>query len=908
MKEFKFNYCMPREYKDKETGEIRYCLCSGGEKMEVDTLINIQKHVNKDLPKEAMPWSQVFNNGYRVTHENLNFGEWNGFTFIDIDSKLFYKNVRSFDVNKLLDAIYKEAQYRFNYNFYAIHLSNSKLGYRIFWYWDCERTEENFKKCCVLTELYTKEIFYSFGDEARAIIDYKEGKSKVLDSCSRSVFQGTYITENKIYFSDFINDDNFGRCVLDDINIKDIYKITVEKTDVKQSEHCNIINIEDVDKNNIKYFPHSHRRCIYEALIVLFKDKKKVDEEWNRICELLPEQNGHDKRFYINEPDKNDWFNKINNNIKHSLSWLDTFGYKYKDDSEYIYYKQFRKSWKIYIRNRIKSKYINYNIDKFEKEYGIIEKSKKSDVEEFIKDKIYGKTIFDDIYEYEMTGDILKYIMKEENNNIGHDKKIEDTKYLEELEECRKIYYKTKWDAKEFKFLCNGYDIPKDIVTYKMYADFYYRDKNNLPIIKYNILEDDIQVLGYWPETNKTQYHTFKYNDEYTHWKNNDTFSNICNCNDMLKSVNKYTARWHNYHSIKDYLNSLDLGNINEELLETWAVKYFKCDDTILTREICKKFFIAAVKKQMVEDVTTFVFQHMLFLQGPTGCGKTFFLVNMFTIDGHSYILNKIDPNGKDNEIGPLIAKNWLIQFGESESLKKVSVNAAKEFIDRINLGMKYQKKYENEQTTIYPRILACRTSNDETLFNDISISEGDRRNWLLICKTGVNACDNKMREEMKKDKDIIWATAYKLYLDDPEQDLELTNEAFKELSLLQENYKLITNNDVEEIYDEIFNRLYLTNNKGEIIDEFRFNKMLERSDLMLTNDDIYTGDLFGDESFINRSTINKIPSKWISNYVKKKYGVSHMKLLKKYLIEHGWIFNTARYLKTIMKCYIREA
>lgn len=892
MKEFKFNYCIPREYKDKETGKIKYCLCRGGEKMSIDTLDNIQKKVKPELPKDASPWAQVFNNGYRVTHENINWEEWNGFTFIDIDSKLFYKNVHPFNVDKLLNCLYNEGKYRFNYNFYAIHLSNSKLGYRIFWYWDCDRNEDNFKKCCILTEQYTKEMFYCFGEEARQIIDYKEGRSKVLDNCSRSVFQGTYVTMNKIYYSEFIDDNDFGLCVLDDINIDELYSNYIDSIDIEQHKHCAYITTKEVDKNNIKYYPHQLRRCIYEALITLFNDKEAVDNEWEHICELLPEKNGHKKTFYLNEPNKNDWYNKINNKVKHSLSWLDDFGYKYKDDTEFIYYQQFRKSWKNHIVTKVREMWINHNISVYEKNYSIKwALLNKEDQEEIIskwKDIFSGKNVFDKCF------DIDALI----------ENKIEDTRYLNNLDDCRKSYYKTKWEEKEFKYLCNGYQIPKDIVTYKMYADFYYRDKNGLPIIKYDILEDDIKVFGYWPETNKIQYHTFKYNDEYTHWKNNDTFCNSCNNTDLMKAINKYVPRWHNYHVIKDYLKSLDLNVANEELLETWAIRYFKCDDTKLTREICKKFFIAAIKKLMVEDPTTFVFQHMLFLQGPTGCGKTFFLVNMFTINGHSYILNKIDPNGKDNEIGPLIAKNWLIQFGESESLKKVSVNAAKEFLDRINLGMKYQKKYENEQTTIYPRIMACRTSNDDVLFNDISISEVDRRNWLLVCKTGVNSCDESLRELMFKEKDILWATAYKLYLDNPNQNLELSNECFEELANLQEEYKLIKTDDIVELYDEIFDRKYLTNGKKEIKDEYSFIKMLERSDISLQTKDVYVTDLLDNDVFVQESKISRIPAKWLSTYVCKKYGINHMKLLKKYLVKNGWEFKTCGYLNKTCKCW----
>ena len=73
MQEFRFNYCIPREYKDKETGELKYCLCRGGEKMNVATLSNIKVYADKNKPKDAQPWIQIFNNGYRVTTDNINF-------------------------------------------------------------------------------------------------------------------------------------------------------------------------------------------------------------------------------------------------------------------------------------------------------------------------------------------------------------------------------------------------------------------------------------------------------------------------------------------------------------------------------------------------------------------------------------------------------------------------------------------------------------------------------------------------------------------------------------------------------------------------------------------------------------------------------------------------------------------
>lgn len=884
MQEIKFNYCIPREYKDKETNEIKYAICRGNEKMNIATLNEIQKYADSNKPKNAQPWIQNFTNGYRVVTESIDYNDWNGVTFSDVDSKYFYKYCKPFDVEKLLNAIYEAGQYIYNGNFYAVHLTNSKQGYRIFWYWDCKRTEDNFKKCCILSEKYTKEMFYGFGEQGKQIIDFNYNGHKVLDHCSNSIMQGSYVTVNKIYYSEFTDSEQYGKCELEDIKIEQLYKINNIQYKSKELP-VEYKGKEIVSKENLRYYPHSHRRCIYEALIRLFKDKEKVDKEWEYVANLLPETDdinaGHPTKFYINEPNRNKWYELYfkNKNVVHRIDWLIPFGYKYNDPNEYIYINQFKKSWKKHCIKKLNDLYIEENKNK--------DLSKKSDIEDNIKD------IIENIDE-EAKYDVF---------NSWWNTNIKDQKTLEDI---RNNYYKNQWNNKDFIYLTNGYKIPDDIVTYKMYADLYYRNSDNETLLKYDVLEDEVKTYGYWTETNKIQWHPFKYNDELTHWKNNDTFSNKASKNDLTYAVNKYAARWYNYHSIKEYFYSLDLSKIDEDLLETWAIRYFNCDDTKLTREICKKYLIAAVKKIFVNEPSSFVFQHMLFLQGATGCGKTFFLNNMFTINNHSYILNKIDPNGKDNEIGPLIAKNWMIQFGESENLKKVSVNAAKEFVDRINMGMKYQKKYENEQTTVYPRIVMCRTSNDDVLFNDISISDGDRRNWLLVCKTGINACDENLRNQMKQDKDILWATAYKLYLDNPGMDLELSNETFSELANLQEQFKLIKTDDIKEIYDEIFERLYLTNSKGEIEDYYSFYEMLKRNDTALERHPNYTSGFFDDNIFTQEKHITRIPARWIADYVKSKYGSNTMTLLKKMMINNGWTNKTAGYLKGTLKCWCK--
>ena len=333
--EFKFNICIPRAYKDKETQETKYALCKGNEKMQVLTLLEAQKQCNPNRPKNGQPWGQLFNNGYRVTNDNIDWKDWNGFTFTDIDCKHFYNNVQKFNVGLLFESLWYQALIKNKDNFYCIYLSASKSSYRILWYWDCERTEDNFNKCCVLSDKYTKELFYSLGSQAAQIIDYENGKSKVLDSCAHSSKQGFYITENEIKFGASVNSEQFGKCDLSNVvyEVKSYRASNIMLGDIEQHNMVSLKGIKTVSKTS-QYYPHHMRWCIYEALIVVFKDKERVDKEWERICRLMPEENGHNYNFYKNEPERNKWYKRFDVKIYHDLNWLKPFGYDIEDISD----------------------------------------------------------------------------------------------------------------------------------------------------------------------------------------------------------------------------------------------------------------------------------------------------------------------------------------------------------------------------------------------------------------------------------------------------------------------------------------------------------------------------------------------------------------------------------------------
>ena len=66
----------------------------------------------------------------------------------------------------------------------------------------------------------------------------------------------------------------------------------------------------------------------------------------------------------------------------------------------------------------------------------------------------------------------------------------------------------------------------------------------------------------------------------------------------------------------------------------------------------------------------------------------------------------------------------------------------------------------------------------------------------MIVCKTPACSCGDELKELMMSEKDILWATAMKLYLDNPDRSLELPVHLFKALNELQEEFKLIKTDD----------------------------------------------------------------------------------------------------------------
>ena len=293
IKALKFNYFIPRKYFDKKENIWKFTKPSGKDVMQLGTIEDIQKFVKPTFVKEECPLIQAFTCGYRMTKSTLNFEYWNNVTFTDIDTKNYFKDKNiSIDINKLHEHIHRQAIIDYPNNYVCSYVTASGLGFRIIWYWGCDKSKDNFDKCAVLTDKYARNIFYSFGDAFKEMIDY----DGVLDKCSKSSLQCMYLWQAPL-FNDYTKNTTFGEINKDDFdkatetveNIKKSYTPIVlpTNTDVQSSYRYTINKIPYKVKRK-----HMARFADLTAIKALEPNKDKALKLWWYVCGLID----HDKR------------------------------------------------------------------------------------------------------------------------------------------------------------------------------------------------------------------------------------------------------------------------------------------------------------------------------------------------------------------------------------------------------------------------------------------------------------------------------------------------------------------------------------------------------------------------------------------------------------------------------------
>lgn len=283
----------------------------------------------------SMMFLQMCDAGYRMGHENEDYKHWNQCIFEDIDYKDYIELHKDSYIEPL--AIY-ERLWNWLYNnykdiIYYGELSKSKKGFHFIFFFNVQRTKNNRLMCKSLTNFIIHKAFEECG--YKDIIE----ANGVYDNCTNSFYQPCFLTKNNYKMNNECTGKGSDKIILENYySIKNIYeKLDKKKYVKKESNNQNKDKwlIEYEESEDIiykgKYLNHHERWNLFDYLSGLCgNDEDKLYEEWVNCARQLPEGNGHDTNFYINEPYKNHWDKKRDSNNYIDAELLKQFGYNIK--------------------------------------------------------------------------------------------------------------------------------------------------------------------------------------------------------------------------------------------------------------------------------------------------------------------------------------------------------------------------------------------------------------------------------------------------------------------------------------------------------------------------------------------------------------------------------------------------
>lgn len=243
---------------------------------------------------------------------------------------------------------------------------------------------------------------------------------------------------------------------------------------------------------------------------------------------------------------------------------------------------------------------------------------------------------------------------------------------------------------------------------------------------------------------------------------------------DRIADAFSLCAEKNRFHRIKDYLTSLQWDGTKR--LDRLFIDYFGSADTVYTRAVTRKSFVAAVARAMQPGVK---FDTMAVITGKQGIGKSTLLKKM----GKQWHNDSISVF-KGKEAPEQIQGYWIIELGELAGFNKSETNDVKQFLSRTEDV--YREPYGRRTVNNKRQCVFFGTTNDSEYLKD---STGNRRFWPI--DTGIIQPTKSVFKDLDDEVDMLWAEAY-LYWQLGEH-LYLEGDANKEAELQQENHMVVS-------------------------------------------------------------------------------------------------------------------
>jgi predicted P-loop ATPase len=205
-------------------------------------------------------------------------------------------------------------------------------------------------------------------------------------------------------------------------------------------------------------------------------------------------------------------------------------------------------------------------------------------------------------------------------------------------------------------------------------------------------------------------------------------------------------AHRHQYHPVKDYLNTIRSTTIDNNLLNNIATKFLG-NNSPLANLMMRRKLIAAIARVMSPGVKD---DSLLILQGKQGYLKSTFLRALTSDDW--FCDNLMNLENKD-ELAKL-SQHWILELAEVDYLfshKKVEL--FKRFLSAQS--DMYRPPYGRANVKVERTCSFWATTNKQEFLVDPT---GNRRYWVVEVKQRIDI------EAVKQMRDVIWATALAAY------------------------------------------------------------------------------------------------------------------------------------------------
>ena len=238
-----------------------------------------------------------------------------------------------------------------------------------------------------------------------------------------------------------------------------------------------------------------------------------------------------------------------------------------------------------------------------------------------------------------------------------------------------------------------------------------------------------------------------------------------------ISNTIKMTAEMNKYHPVQEYLEGLVWDGVPRiQKLST----YFDAVNKALFPVIFRKWLIGAVDR-----VFTQAQNPMLVLDGPQGCGKSYFVRWLCPLPKF-FREGPIDPTSTDDKIAA--SENWVWEVAElGSTTRKADREALKSFLTTKAFSVRASYAHYNEQYAMMASFLG--TINDEAGFLDDPT--GSRRFWVAKLD-GIN---KNYSEDL--DPEQVWAEAYAAWK--AGESHELDEDEYNTMQRITEEYRIIS-------------------------------------------------------------------------------------------------------------------